>query len=280
MEVAKRIKWKEVARYSVLSAASIVTIYPIFWLITLAFRTRRDFVASPFGLPNALYIGNFIAVFQTELIRDFFINSILITGLTLVIVTMIGTLAGYTLSRYEFKGSKIIFLAFLMSRMIPVNVIVIPLYSSLSELGLLGERAYYGLIGALVSLTLGMTVFLSRGFFRGISQEILDAARLDGCTELKAFFYVMLPMARSGIVVLTILNFISLWNEYFLSLVIIPRQEMFTLPLGLTFFRGRYGTNYPQLSAAILLATIPTVLLYFFFQERIIRGVGESASHS
>ena len=262
-----------VARYVFLIAFSVVTIYPIYWLLSVALKTRQEYLAYPFALPTRLVWDNALAVLNTGLIRQFFVNSIIVTAVSVLTVVLVGSLAGYALARYQWRGRDTTLLLFLVSNMIPVTVLVIPLFVWLRWIHAL--HGFAPLIFAYISLTLGLTVFLARGFFRSISQDVLDAARLDGCSEFQAFFLIMLPLARSGLVVIAILNFITVWNEYFMALVLVQDNAHYTIPLGLTVFRGKYDTDWPKLAAALLLATLPTMVLYFFFQEQIISGVGK-----
>jgi raffinose/stachyose/melibiose transport system permease protein len=272
----RRLSIGTLARYAFLIGFSVVTIYPIWWLISVSLKTRQEYLAKPFSVPTRPVFQNALAILNTELIRRFFLNSALVTVISVVTVVIVGSLAGYALARYRWKGRETVLLLFLMSNMIPVTVLVIPLFVWLRWIHLL--KGFAPLIMAYISLTLGLTVFLSRGFFRSISQDLLDAARLDGCNELQAFLYIMLPLARPGLVVIAILNFITVWNEYFMALVLVQDNAHYTIPLGLTVFRGKYDTDWPKLAAALLLATIPTMILYFVFQEQIVKGVGQGFS--
>jgi ABC-type glycerol-3-phosphate transport system permease component len=264
-------------RYLFLTIASIFTVFPIYWLITTAFKTRVEFFQNIFGLPHQFNFDNILQVLGDHSLLRFYANSLLITLSTIALVLIVGTMAGYVLARFDFKGKNVFFSIFLLTQLVPLTVIVIPLYSSLATLNLLGDRAYFGLIGSMVALNLGIAVLFTRGFFRTVSKELLEAARLDGCKELQVFWYIALPLIRAGLVVLSIIIFISTWNEYFLSLIIIPDATKFTLPLGLIYYEGQYQTFYPQLATAIFLATIPTFILYSFFQGQVIKGIGVGA---
>jgi ABC-type glycerol-3-phosphate transport system permease component len=264
------------SRNLILAIASIFTIYPIYWLIITAFKTRTEFFQNIFGLPHQFNFGNFVQVLQDQSLLNFYANSTIITLSTVILVLIVGTMAGYILARFEFKGRDVFLVIFLLTQLVPITVIVIPLYSSLASLNLLGDNAYYGLIGSMVALNLGIAVLFTRGFFRTLSKELLEAARLDGCEELQAFWYIALPQVRAGLVVLAITVFISTWNEYFLSLIIIPNVSKYTLPLGLIYYEGQYQTLYPQLATTIVLATIPTIIIYSFFQGQVIKGIGAS----
>lgn len=276
-------QWKGITiwtflRYLFLVVMSVITIYPIWWLITVSVKSNADYLAHPFALPEKIVLSNITGVLAQETMQRFWINSTFVTITSIVLVGVIGTMAGYALARYDFKMRDSILLIFLMSNMIPVTVLIIPLFVTLRIFHLL--EGYGPMLVSYVALTLGTTVFLSRGFFRSITQDVLDAARLDGCNEWQSFFHVMMPLARSGLLLIIVLNFITIWNEFFLALVLVQDNAFYTLPLGLTVFRGRFNTDWPKLATAILLSTIPTILIYVGFQEKIIRSVGKSFSAS
>jgi len=261
-------------QFSFLLLFSLITTYPLFWMFTVALKTNAEQVRNPLGLPRHPTLESFTQLLQDQSIIQYTFNSAFITLVSVVLVLILGSLAGYSLARMEFKGRGIILFLFLTVQWIPLVVLVIPLLVTVQYLGLYGTRI--SLIFAYVSANLGLAVFLMRGFFRSIPQELLDAAVLDGCDDFKAFLYVMLPQVRAGIAVVAIVSFISIWNEYFIALVLVADKAQYTLPLGISAFHGMYGTDWPKLGAALLLATLPTLVTYIFFAENFIRSTSRS----
>ncbi len=262
-------------KYAILTVVSVSTIYPIFWLLTVALKSQQEYTADPFGLPPHPTLANFGDVIGDGTLQGFFVNSVTVTVASVAIVTIIATLAGYALARFRVMGGNVVLMAFLISQMVPTTLIAIPLYLELQHLGLL--TGYTPLIISYVVLTLGLSIFLARGFFRSVPQDILDAAYLDGCGELRAFYSVMVPMALSGLLIIVLLNSIAIWNEYFIALIVVQDQGFFTLPLGLAGFQGEFNTDWVKLAAGLLLSMLPTIVIYLKFQDQIVHAVGRSA---
>ncbi len=189
----------------------------------------------------------------------------------LALILVVSTLAGYSLARISFKGARMLFIIFILCDSVPLFVILIPLFILIHKLGI--ADTLWGLIFSYVAMRIGLSVMLMRGFFRSISSEIEDAARIDGCNLLQDIWYIMLPLVRPGLLVTTIVNFIFLWNEYFLATVLLPTQELFTLPPGLAAaFMGRFSANWPVMAAGFTLSFLPSLLTFFFAQDKIVVG--------
>jgi raffinose/stachyose/melibiose transport system permease protein len=259
------------ARYFLLSMVAIVTAYPIWWLLTVSLKTREDYVAHPFSVPTHVVIDNFAGILVDGILLRFFLNSVIVTAVSVIIVALISTMAGYAIARFQFRGRNVLLLAFLLTNMIPVTMLIIPLFLILRWMHLLG--GYTSLVISYVTFTMGLAVFLTRGFFRTVPQAFVDAGRLDGCSELQLFVRIMLPMAKAGVIVVSILNVITIWNEYFIALILVQDQSFYTIPLGLTVFRGKYDTDWPRLASALFLSSLPTLAMYFVFKEKIVAGL-------
>ncbi len=162
-------------------------------------------------------------------------------------------------------------MVFILSDAIPLFVVVIPLYVFLGALGL--SNGLWGLTLSYAAMKMGLAVFIMRGFFRSIPSEMEDAAAIDGAGTLRTIWSVLLPLALPGALVVALFTFVSLWNEYFLAAVLLPSQELFTLPAGLgSAFVARFATNWPMLAAGLMLSVLPTIVLFAFAQKRIVEG--------
>ena len=250
---------------------SVLTLGPLLWIAMLSFRSRREFAAQPFGLPSSLYLDNYIKAITDSPFVTFVVNSVLVSFTALIILLVVSTMAGYAIARIPFKGSKFLFVLLIMTDAVPIFVILIPLFILVQMLGL--SDSLWSLIFSYVAMRIGLSVILMRGFFRSISSELEDAARIDGCNLMQRLRYVMLPIVRPGLFVTAIVNFIFLWNEYFLATILLPRQAMFTLPPGLAaVFMGRYSANWPVMAAGLTLSILPTLLTFMLAQDKIIVG--------
>ena len=251
--------------------ASTATLGPLIWIILLSFKTTREYTANPFGLPESFFLGNYIRALIDTPIVTFLINSIIVTSAALALILIVSTLAGYALARIPFNGSIILFVVLIMCNVVPIYVLIIPLFVLINLIGL--SDSLWGLIFSYVAMRTGLSVVLMRSFFRSIPSQMEDAAKIDGCNLLQNIWYVMLPIVRPGLVVTVIINYIFLWNEYFLATIILSKQALFTLPPGLAAaFMGRYTANWPVMAAGFTLCFLPTLLVLMFAQDKIVVG--------
>jgi ABC-type glycerol-3-phosphate transport system permease component len=267
----KRIRWSGLIRYLFFTVITIVTIGPMLWIFSMSFRTRQEFAANPFGLPTSFYLENYLKIIQDRQMSQFLVNSIIVTSVSLVILLTASILAAYAISRIEFKGRNFLFVLFLMGDMVPIIVLIIPLFILIKFLDIGQTR--WAIIMPYVAGSLGFSVFILRGFFRSLSSDIEDAGRIDGCNTLQLIWHIMLPLIRPGIIVVTIMTFIFFWNEYFLASVLLPTQDLFTLPAGIasTFF-ARFRQDWPAAAAGALLSILPILIVFIFAQDKILEG--------
>lgn len=250
---------------------SVATLGPIIWIVMLSFKTKQDYITNPFGLPKSFFLGNYIYAFTSTPMAIFFMNSIIVTSVSLVLILTVSTLAGYSLARIPFSASRTLFIIFIMTDAVPIYILIIPLYVLINLLKL--SDYLWGLIFTYGAMRIGISVMIMRCFFRSIPSYFEDAAKIDGCNLLQTLWYIMLPMVRPGFLVTAIINFIFLWNEYFLATIILPKQMLFTLPPGLAAtFLGRYSANWPVMAAGFTLICLPIVLIFIFAQDKIVIG--------
>jgi len=251
----------------------VAVIYPLFWLICSSLKSNRELFISTWSLPEVLQWGNYARAWRKAGISQYFFNSVLVTGLALTGTIFFGALTAYALARYKFPGSKLIYLFFVAGIMMPMIIGIIPLFFLMKDLGLLNSRV--GLILVYVAKNLPFTIFVLHGFFRSPPSELMDAAEVDGCTPIGTFFRVMFPIAREGIIVVAIFDFIAIWNEYMYALVLISDSELRTLPLGVAnlYIVGRYHADWTMLLAGLVIVMIPSFVVYIFLQGRFREGI-------
>jgi ABC-type glycerol-3-phosphate transport system permease component len=261
----------QILKYLLLSALSLTTIGPLTWVVLLSFKTKKEFANSPFSLPKSFSLENYAKLFSEEKIITFLQNSIVVSLVAVFIVLVASIMAGYALARLNFKGQRLLLTIFLIGDTIPLFVVIIPLFVFIQFIGLASSR--WALILAYAAMSMGLAVYMMRGFFRTIMSDIEDAAIIDGCSTWQLVLYVLLPLIRPGATVVAIITFISFWNEYFLVQVLMPSQDLFTLPAGMAaMFMGRYGSNWPIWGAGIVLSILPTITLFTFAQDKIVEG--------
>jgi raffinose/stachyose/melibiose transport system permease protein len=252
-------------------AMTLMSIGPVIWLFSVSVKTRSEYAAHPFGLPAKLRFENYSFILADSEFLRFAWNSFLVTSASIFIIILLSTLAAYALARLDFAGNRLLFVAYLFGEVIPIFLILLPLYVLLAKSGLGGTLL--SLILAYTAASLGISTLVLRSYFRSIPVELEDAARIDGCNTMQLIWYVMMPLIRPGVLVVAVFNMFNIWNEYLLAAFLLPSQKLFTLPPGLaTSFVAQYATNWPAMAAGILLSAIPLILIFVVAQDKIVEG--------
>lgn len=263
--------------YALLVGWSIFSIVGLAYVVLGSFKTQRELIVSPWGLPGALRLDNFVYAWWQGKLNVFLINSVLVVTASVVAVLVVSAPAAYVLTRgrFRFRGALTTYL--IMGMGIPIPLLYIPLFALLTRLGMSDSLAGLGLV--FVATSVPFTVYLLTGFFSGIPSAIGDAGIMDGCTEWQLFAKIQLPLARSGLITAAIFNTIWLWNEYQLTIVLITSGTLKTVPLGLFALQNatQYSGNWTQLYAAVTIVVVPTLIAFVFFSEKIISGVTAGA---
>jgi len=248
-----------------------VFLFPVLLLVLTSFKSRSEIFTNPLSLPETIQFDNYLNAWTTGGFEQYFFNSVIVVGISLVLILFLSSLAAYALVQFDFPANKILFVFFLAGFMIPPQVLLVPLYSIMNVLGLL--NTYFSLIFAYVAFGLPFSIFLLRQFFMTIPDTYAEAARIDGCNEFQVFFRVYLPLALPALAAVAIYQFVFLWNEFLYAIIFITDDAMRTLPAGLMAFQGQYSADWAQLFAGIVIAVAPTVLFFLLFQRQFIRGI-------
>lgn len=268
---------KSVLVQCVLLLYSVIVAYPMLWMIFASLKTSLELFQSPWGFPKHPQWVNFVNAWSTSQLGRCFVNSVFVTSITMFFILTIGSMASYALARFVFKGRDIIHTVFISGMMFPVFLGIVPLYIMLSKLGMVNN--YFGLITVYVAFSLSFTIFILTGFFKSLPGELAEAGLIDGCSHFTVFWKIMLPLAKPGLIAAGIFNFFGIWNEYPLALVIINRQELFTLPLGIASLQNvmQYSTDWGALFAGLVIIVVPTLIVYLIFQRQITEGLTAGA---
>lgn len=259
--------------YAFLTLGSIGMLLPFAWMFFSAIKPNNEIFTSPPTLfPSNPNWGNFIDAWTSGDYTQYFINTAIISVLTTVITLFICSLAGYTFAKYDFFGKKTLFLFFLGTMMIPMQVIMIPIFLMMAKLGLL--NSYWSVILPLAANAYG--VFLMRQFMSTIPTELIEAARIDGCSDFRIFWQIVLPLTKPALVTLGILTFLGAWNEFLWPLIMLDSPDMMTLQVALTQFQGQYEVKWNLLMAASALSMIPIALIFIVFQRFLVEGIATS----
>ena len=251
---------------------------PFAWVALTSFKTRQELYATPLQyLPSALTVANYVDAWTSKLtpFSRFFANSLWVSSVTMVATTVISILAGYAIARFRFAGRQTFLLIFLATQMFPAVLLIAPLLSQWYALGLIDT--YQALIYSNFSFTVPFTVWMLVGYFESIPRELEESAMMDGCGRFGALCRVVLPLAAPGIAATAIFAFVSSWSELLFSITFTTQTEMRTLSAGLLFMVGQYEIQWGQLSAGVMISTIPVAVLFVFLQRHLIRGLTAGA---
>ena len=270
----KRI-WINVLIHFVLILLLLICLLPIALVVINAFKTNAEIVRNPLSIPKVLHLENFIQAWTTGKFAHGFINSIKLSGCTILIILVCSTLAGYVLSGYRIKGSGIILTYFMMAMTVPIQLFLFPLYYAFAKLNLIGNIPATSLI--LSAMFMPLSVFLMRTFFLNVPKELEDAARIDGANEFYIFHKIVIPMSKNGISSIAIFQFLWAWEDFLWPYLVIDDSRKQLLSVGLKMFNGQYSTDYGALFAATTISIIPVLAVYLFFQKQFIAGIAASA---
>jgi multiple sugar transport system permease protein len=261
-------KWVVAVPMAILA---LVTIYPLIFTANVAMKTRRDYILDRFSLAGSLRWDNIVTAWSSVGMARYFANSVIVVTISVVLLLLLGSMAGFALSQLRFRGSKALFLGCLAALFIPFQVIMVPLARVMADSGLIDT--YPGLILAYVAQFLPFTIFLMTSYYKTIPAEIVDAARIDGNTTYGVYRRIMLPMGTPALLSVGILNALFCWNDVLISLLMMPSADHRTLMVGVTSLRGQYSDNIPTFASGVLIAAVPVLMIYLFLQRQIADGV-------
>jgi len=254
---------------------SFTCIFPILWLLYSSMKTQKEFSLSIISLPTHLNFDNYAAVMNGGKIPRYFLNSLFVSLIAVSLIVILAFVTGYFLSRYRFRGRNLIYIMFLSGMLIPVHSLLIPIFIQFRNLGLLNNRIT--LILPYIALGLPLAIFLFDSFIHTIPIEMEEAAYIDGLSIPKMMMYIILPLCRPVISTIIILSFLYCWNEFPFALVLVSSEAFKTIPIGLANFSGALTAKYTLLMAALVIATIPVLIVYLAFYKKIIQGMTAGA---
>lgn len=252
---------------------AVVLIFPLYWMVVVAFSPREELLTTTVRLwPGRFTLENFDRIFTSFPVATWFGNSIAITLVVTLITVVVNLLAGYAFAHLRFPGNSAVFLLLLSTLMLPVQVIMVSQFQLITDLNIYGT--YWGVILPTAASAFG--VFLARQFILGIPREVIEAARVDGAGPWRVFVRIVLPLCKPLIAVLVLLTVMSTWNDFSWPLIALKENSLFTLPIGLLYLQGQFGSDYGATMAFALLSVLPIVLLFLFFQRYFVQGFTRS----
>jgi len=273
----KKFSLRRALIYTMLSIFCLSTILAFIWIVMISLKTTQEFLTtSPWALPQKPHFDNYVVAWNKANIGSFFLNSIIAAGLGASGSVLISALAAYVIARVDFKFNNILANYFIIGYMVPLMLTVIPLYAIMVRLGM--SAGLLPLTLLYIASGVPFNTFVLRGFFETLPSELEEAATVDGASPFRAFWQIMLPLSWAGLVSTFLINFMSLWNEFFLALIFL-KKETATMPLGLFYMsqRAEYTAQWSDLFAGILMATVPILIVFALLQDQVTRGMTAGA---
>jgi putative chitobiose transport system permease protein len=260
--------WQTMGMYAVLGTIAIAMLIPLVWLVSTSLKSPTEdiFQFPPRLLPMQPTLQNFVTVWQSHPFGRYLFNSAVVSVLTVSLNLLFCALAAYPLARLQFRGRETIFTAIVTTIMVPFQIVMIPLYVLAVQLHL--RNSYLGIIFPAIASAFG--IFLLRQAFQGVPKELEEAARIDGCSELGIWWYVMIPSIRPALVTLAIFVFIGSWSDFLWPLIVLDRPEFYTLPIGVASLAGTFSLDWRLIAAGSVISIAPIILFFLLMQRYIV----------
>ena len=254
--------------YIILSLLGITTLLPFMWMLFGTFKTAAE-VMQPTFLPQHIQWENYKEVLATSNLADWYKNSLIVAILSTISVVFFDSLAGYTFAKFEFPLKKLFFIIILSTLMIPTEMLIIPWYVMAAKVGWV--NTYWGIV--FPGLISAGGVFLMQQFMRGVPDELIDSARIDGMNEFQIFWTIAVPLSGPAIGALAIFNFLGNWNAFLWPLIVSSDRSMMTLPVGMLFFSNEAGSAWEMVMTGATFSVLPLMIIFLFFQRYIVQGI-------
>lgn len=261
---------KQFVIYFIFIFFSLLIIYPLFWILSNSLKTNKEFYNNTFSLPNHLEIGNYLQAWK-EGISLYYLNSIIVTAITVALILVVSTLAAYAITRFRFKHHKLLLALLLGGMFVSPQTAVLPLYNLLRYLRI--YDSYAAMIIPILAFRISFSIFLLFPAFQSFPKELEEAAVLDGCTSFEIYRKMILPVCKPAVTVCLLLNLIYTWNEFTFSINFISSEKYYTIPIGLMAFSQALYTDWVVLLSGIVLAIMPVLVIFIIFQKYFVAGL-------
>ena len=269
-------RFEAVVSYTLLGLAALYALFPVTWMLSTSLKSEVEALSLPVRwIPKQPTIGAYIEMWTLKPFATYFYNSTVVSGLTAILSTALGALAGYGFSRFRFRFRTVLMAGFLATQMISGILVIGPYFQILAALGLYNTLT--GLIIAYVTLCLPFAVWMSKGYFDSIPRELDEAGLVDGASRLQIFLRVIMPIALPGTVTTLLFAFLLAWQDLLWALCLISIDEKRTVTLGVAFSVGEFVVKWPMLTAASLIGSLPTLILYLALQRFYVEGLARGA---
>ena len=272
---APRRRLGPLVQYLIGSAVALLVLIPLLAAVINGFKSNADVMAHPFGLPVTWQWGNYTSVLQSPSFWQQLRNSTTVMAATAIGVLVLASMPAFVFSRMTFRGRDLLFNFFTLGLRFPLAVAILPLYITLRQVNLVDSL--WGIILPQIAFGLPGSILILRGFFATVPRELDEAAAIDGCSPAGFFVRVLLPLMRPALASVAVLTMVGSWNSFFLPLLVLNSEPLYTLPLGIMQFQGQFGTDWGRVLAFVSLALAPTIIFYLFAERQIVAGLTAGA---
>lgn len=265
-------KFKKGIVYLLFAIPVVTQLYPLLWLLLYSLKTNEEIMdGSFFSFPKSFQWHNYSEAYTSGSYLKYLSNSVFVTGLTMVCVILLASMAAYAISRFRWKYGNLVMTIFLMGMMIPMQATLLPLMIIFKNMHIL--NTHWSLILPYVAFSTPIAVFILSGFMKAIPHEIEESAFIDGANVYRIFRSIILPVSVPPVMTVCILTFINIWNEYIMAATFISSEKLKTLPFGVYTFVSQYSVNYGNIGAFLVMGALPVILIYFFLSNQITKGM-------
>jgi len=275
VSAAPRRRIGPILQYLVGGVVAIIVLIPLLAAVINGFKSNADLLTHPFGLPTTWKWDNYTSVLQSVAFWRELLNSTLVMSATAIGVLILASMPAFVFSRMQFRGRDLLFNFFTLGLLFPITVAILPLYITLRQANLVDSL--WGIVLPQVAFGLPSTILILRGFFATVPRELDEAAAIDGCSSAGFFVRVLLPLMRPALASVAVLTMVGSWNNYFLPLLVLNTETLYTLPLGIMQFQGQFGTDWGRVLSFVTLSLVPTIIFYLFAERQIVAGLTAGA---
>lgn len=269
------IIFAKAAKYIFMLFFTFIALAPIVWAGISSFKTYAEINSSALSMPKQFSLGNYKAAFQYAPIGKYFLNSVIIVGISVVVTVSLVAMCAYIISRFQFRLKTFIVLLISASLMLPAQAISQPLFAIFQALGIFDTKL--GLIIVYSAMGIPMSFFVMVSYYKTISTALEESAYIDGASFLQSFIYIILPLAKPGLVTIAMLQFINTWNEFYFALMLTSGDSARTVPIALNYYMGTFANNYSALFAAVVMTVLPTIVVFIILQKQVMESLTTGA---
>lgn len=260
-----------VLKHLILITLTVMSLYPLYFVAVNSVKTKIEYNQNKIGLPHRIVFDAYRKVFLSEKFPRWLTNTLIVTVASVLLCLFFSSMAGFVISKMEFKGKRLILNSLISLMVIPVIVMIIPLFVLFGRFRL--NNSYISVVVIYIGVLLPFNVYLLYSYFIMVPQSILDSALIDGCGSFRIYRSIMIPLSASALMTLVVYDVLWAWNEFLISLIFLQREKLRTLMVGLTLLQGRYTVNVPTIMAGLVSGILPILILYIFTQKYFVKGL-------